>query len=534
MIKKGLAAVLAAAMVFGTGIQGVFNVLPYGAICVSAETNGDYEYNILEDGTIEISKYLGEDKEVIVPDKIGGRTVSRIGVKAFGYCEDITSVTLPDSITSIGEMAFLFCVRLKSINIPDGVTRLEHSTFGNCLSLKNITFPEKLDYVGSGAFSTTEWLWDRQQEDPMVVLKGILIRWDECEGDLVIPSGISVIGASAFSRSKDLTSVTIPEGVTRIDEGAFKDLKKLTGVTLPESLTSIDDEAFMYCEALESIDLPDNVTYIGKEAFSNCKSLKAVRIPDGVTSIKEETFLWCSSLESIEIPKSVTEFGAWCFAVTPWLEQKSAEDPIVIVNDIVIDGKACQGDIEIPQGVVGIGDKAFRLSYDLTGATIPEGVTRIGYEAFYGCYDLAYIDIPKSVTTIDAGAFGYCYELKNIKIPPTVKEIGFMAFGYEIYTDWFDNIEDILEYKLEDITLTCYIGTAGERYAKEYDLSYILVGDVNGDKTVNIEDVTKLASHVKGIQTMEDTSRADINDDGKVDVADITLLASYIKGTGTI
>ena len=85
------------------------------AVCASAETYGDFDYSVLDDGTVKITKYIGSAEKVEIPEKINGKSVTSIGNYAFEYCENITSVTIPDSVTSIGVYAFEYCASLKSI-----------------------------------------------------------------------------------------------------------------------------------------------------------------------------------------------------------------------------------------------------------------------------------------------------------------------------------------------------------------------------------------------------------------------------------
>ena len=187
---------------------------------------------------------------------------------------------------------------------------------------------------------------------------------NEVAGDLEIPAEIdgkpvTSIGDSAFSVCSGLTKITIPNGVTSIGDYAFSDCSGLAEVTIPDSVTSIRDGAFSNCSGLTEITIPDSVTSIGDNAFSNCSGLTEITIPDSVTSIGDGAFSNCSGLTEITIPDSVTSIGGSIFLKTPWLTAKQAENPLVIVNHILIDGKTCTGAVSIPNGVTSIGDDAF-------------------------------------------------------------------------------------------------------------------------------------------------------------------------------
>lgn len=107
------------------------------------------------------------------------------------------------------------------------------------------------------------------------------------------------------------------------------------------------------------VEIPSGVTKIADRAFRNCSKLTSVKIPDSVTSIGEDAFCNCSELTSIEIPSSVTHIKGNPFVGTKWLSDKRGENPLVIVNNILIDGKACSGDVKIPDSVTSIGENAF-------------------------------------------------------------------------------------------------------------------------------------------------------------------------------
>ncbi len=153
MKKKILSAVCALVLVFGSAAA-----LPQGfakldsAITASAETFGDYEYSVLDDGTVEISKYTGSDKEVNIPSAIDGRNVTSIGYRAFSYCRSLTSVTIPNSVTSIGDYAFSACKSLTSITIPNSVTSIGGWAFTNCISLTSLTIPDSVICIDTYAF----------------------------------------------------------------------------------------------------------------------------------------------------------------------------------------------------------------------------------------------------------------------------------------------------------------------------------------------------------------------------------------------
>ena len=114
-------------------------------------TCGDYAYVLLEDGGARITDYDGEDAELTVPDELDGHAVREIGEEAFRFC-DMTSITLPDGLTSIGDESFYGCTSLTSVTLPDSLTSIGDSAFSNCDSLTSVTLPDSLTSISEGAF----------------------------------------------------------------------------------------------------------------------------------------------------------------------------------------------------------------------------------------------------------------------------------------------------------------------------------------------------------------------------------------------
>ncbi len=186
-----------------------------------------------------------------------------------------------------------------------------------------------------------------------------------------------------------------------------------------------------------------SVVGIGEEAFYENRTLESVVIPDGVTVIGAQAFFGCERLSNLVIPESVTEFGwTWNglldrivgmpFEGTPWLSEKRAENPLVIVNGVVLDGKTCAGSVTIPDGTVEILAGAFQENTEIESVTIPDGVLSIGEEAFFGCTRLKEAVLPDSVASIGNYAFMWCDHLENVVFPNRAVEMGRNIFSGNI------------------------------------------------------------------------------------------------------
>ena len=410
-------------------------VLPKGEVSLcsqivaSAETYGDYKYTVLDDNTVEISKYIGKDNNTDIPEIINGKTVTIIGSDAFSKCSNLISVKIPKSIVYIYETAFNDCNNLESIvvdskntcyasvdgmlyskdmvwlkrcpqaktdpNISKEVRFIEEYAFADCTKMESITIPYGVNNISDHSFlgcSNLKNIYVDKDNTFYSSLDGLLVNNTLFE--LVkCPSG--------------RTSVVLPESITDIAPFAFMDCKALESVELSDNIQQIDNKAFSDCTALKSITIPSSVKYIGAWAFENCTSLTDVTISDGVEYIYNGAFHNCKSLKNITIPNSIIEIGAQSFM-------------------------GCSGlsDISLPKGITSIENGTFDSCESLTDIIIPDNVTIIGEYAFNSCTKLKMIQLPDSITEINEGAFYFCTDLGEITIPKSVKKVGKSVFAY--------------------------------------------------------------------------------------------------------
>ena len=237
---------------------------------------------------------------------------------AFCWCRSLTSINIPDSVTSIGNEAFSWCESLTSINIPESVIKMEGNPFAGwkgSLSIESKSFIYENDVL----FNADKTIIIAYRADnELYNIPGTVTSIGDkafyrCHSltNINIPNSVTSIGNEAFGCCH-LTNINIPNSVTSIGDRAFW-CSSLTSINIPDSVTSIGDEVFRKCKSLTSINIPGSVKSIGKSAFSECESLSSINIPDSVTSIGNDAFSFCNSLTSINIPNSVTSIGETTF-----------------------------------------------------------------------------------------------------------------------------------------------------------------------------------------------------------------------------
>lgn len=243
-------------------------------------------------GAIILSNTYENGRGVITFD----RDLIKLGDHSFDNCDNLTTITLPNSITGIGYSAFYDCDRLTSIGFPNSLTKIEEHAFEYCSKLDNITLPNSLVSIGNWAFKHCESL-----------------------SNITLSNGVTSIGDYAFGYCIHLASITIPDSVTTLGSDVFYYCIGLTSIVIPQNVSKIDNGTFLYCSNLTNVTIPDSVTHIYTSAFSNCSSLTNITIPDSVTYIGGRAFESCSALESVTIGSKVSAIGdgafRYCYAL---------------------------------------------------------------------------------------------------------------------------------------------------------------------------------------------------------------------------
>ena len=367
------------------------------ALAYDVEIDGIY-YNItLKTKQAEVTsgdnKYSGD---IVIPSSIivGNveYTVTEIGKEAFEKCENLLSVSMPNSIITIRTGAFYGCLNLVSIIIPNSVTTIEGNAFIKCSKIRSVSIPNSVQKIGGYAFGYCKSL-----------------------SSISIPNSVTEIEGYMFYKCTGLKSITIPQSIKKIGLNVFDGCTELTSVYISDivSWCDIDFEdvystPFIYAkdlyineELVTDLVLPNSVTIIKQYAFRGCTSLKSIVIPLSVKEIGHGAFLQCTNLTELVIPNSVEKIGGLAF-----------------------DGCTGLSSISLPNSIQKIGQAAFFGCTALSSVTLPNPLTVIELNLFSACTNLTSVFIPNSVCSIEGGAFYNCKELTDVycyaeKVPKT-------------------------------------------------------------------------------------------------------------------
>ncbi len=379
--------------------------------------------------------------ETVIPAALGGCPVKTIEASAFRSCSDLTSVTLPNSITSIGENAFYGCSALTSITLSSQLTAIGRETFQGCTSLSSITIPDGVTTIGEQAFKDCSSL-----------------------SSITIPNSVTSIGERAFWGCNGLTSITLPSSVTTMGGAAFSGCTSLTSIKLPESLTSLGESVFYGCP-LKSIELPNSFTVIPENLFSN-NDFQYIKLGNNVKSIGKSAFgsyepvleigtstppsIASDAFPNVEYLSDLTVIVPNAKAETAYRKKAVWEEMTFSnqnnISEVTVD---TPGDLSfelitecnmMPAKVVGLKVNGTINADDFTQMLVNMksllrldlsdcDITEIPDEALSGKTQLKELTLPTNLQAIGANAFHDCpYLTGELVIPSTVTSIGDYAF----------------------------------------------------------------------------------------------------------
>ena len=356
-----------------TLVTTVFNILPKSL----ANSNGDYTYDVRDDGTIEITKYNGSASNLNIPSTIDGKQVSYIGSDSFRGNKYLNSVTIPDSVKVIQPRAFAECSNLSTLKFGKNVEKIYDYVFFQT-NIKEITLPEKLNHISGIAFlgncvikninvdannknfsSNNGIVFSKDKKKIVLYPQGktekaytIPSTVEEiCDSafsyaqveSITIPSSVKKFGNYVFS-STNITSITIPSTVTEMGYGPVADCQKLISANIQSTVKVLPYDMFNGCTSLKNVTLNDNIEEIYNRAFYGCKSLSNITLPKNLKKIDAGSFYDCSKLNNIKIPSGVRYISNSAFNNNTTLDisatklEKLEDGSYRVLTTIKIDG----------------------------------------------------------------------------------------------------------------------------------------------------------------------------------------------------
>ena len=324
--------------------------------------------------------------DIVIPEKVvyndASYTVVGIEEQAFRG-SSITSLIMPNTITTIGKSCFCYCYNLNPVILSENISELPSESFYEC-AIKSIDFPE----------------------------------------------GLKTIREKAFKRCYSLRSVDL-HGITAIEKEAFSECTALTSAVLP-SVDTIPARLFSDCNKLHSVVIPEGVETISVQAFWNCAALQSVKFPESLVSIGTSAFVGCG-LTSLFIPSKVNHIEMLAFDYNPFSSIAVAADNAVFDSrndcNAIIDTETntlllgCKATV-IPDDVTSIGQCSFADCKGLTSIVIPATVRNVGGSTFSGCRDLQSVTFLTTTTDLGTRLFWNCTSLKTMKVgwnrPPSI------------------------------------------------------------------------------------------------------------------
>lgn len=595
---KKFAAILLSALILSSS----FSILPVSAATVgndttvvsvnSTLTSGNYQYKVLDDNTICISRYIGDETNATIPVKINGLTVTTIGKNAFVQtglgCLNIpasitdikpnafkfssfnkievdknnlnytsingvlfskdktvllaypkensaTSYIIPDGVKIIESTAFMGTSNLNSIVIPDGVTTIKENAFYLCSNLKNVSIPTSVKSIDESAFDFSACTKENY---------GYYI------GNCLIGADNEING-----------NFTIKDGTRLLADGALREIDNLGNISIPASVEIIGDCAFLNfsSESLKNITVANENKYFSSEngvlfnknktellCYPYGKNETTYTVPNTVTKLAKASFSNCK-LNKLNLPNNLKYIDESAFQEIS-LKSLSIPESVEYIGKYTFFMSGIET-VNIPKRIATIEEGTFSCCINLKSVTIDNNIKHIGDYAFSACYNLSDINISNNVTSIGKGAFQSTI-IQKIELPASLESIGEYAFndcqnlqGVTIPNKEV-NINNRAFYncpKLNTVTIPAKVKEIGKNafgyqgnIFDEEDYEY---GEENSIQDFKITGYSNTAAETYAkengfefISLGEQILTGDANQDGTVNIKDVTYLQMHIAG----
>ena len=368
-----------------------------------------------------------------------------IAQNAMYRCNNITSLTVPNSVKYILEFAFAECTAIDDLVVGSSVVAISDFAFNFIYGVERMSAPGNV-FDKINKFELKEATITGYADVP----NGCFNNCTTLE-TVTVSDSIKKIGSRAFYGCLNLKSLDLGNGLESIGTDAFSYCYELKSVRLPNSVQSLSDGVFYRCEGLEQIKLSNNVKGIASRTFSGCVSLKSVKIPNSVSFIGTEAFLECTNLESIILGEGVLDIYKRAFkdceslkevtlsanlrliegesfenckslqiinaySLQKWCDIYGLENIVLTNAKVLFDGKELSGKITLTKPILTIKDYAFYNFDNITEVEISDFIIDLGSYVFAGCDGLKSVKIGNGIKEIDGTVFAGCDNLVNVEL----------------------------------------------------------------------------------------------------------------------
>jgi hypothetical protein len=362
----------------------------------------------VSNGEATITSYIGTSPTLNIPTVISSFPVRAVADYAFQYNSTITSVVIPNGVTTIGEGAFQGCSGLTTMSFPNSIASMGNDACRDCSALATVTIGTGLASLGSNVFAGCSLLSS--------ITVAVANSFYSSEGGVLFDEARTQLIHYPARKSGPYV---VPATVTGIASFAFQGaVNAFTSVTLPAGLTSIGAYAFSGCTLLTSITIPNSVVLVDLLAFGECTGITSIHIGSGATDIRTRAFSGCSNLVAITVDPLNPSYSSVDGVFFDKFQTRLIQYPAKKAGRYVV-----------PTGVVVLEPYAFDFATSLTSLSLPTSVTTIGDSCFSRCSALTSIVIPESVTRILEYTFEDCARLTSVTVGNAVTEIGSFAFS---------------------------------------------------------------------------------------------------------